>query len=822
MTSPDFRRLVDLVGDALLKPPHERAAFVERACDGNPALLAEARSLLAQAEATSLEAVTARIAAGVGHAAGSLSDRARTHPTQVGPYRILGILGEGGMGLVYRAEQPAPIRREVALKMVRGDLRGEGPRARFDAERRALAAMNHPGVARIYDAGATDDGAPYFVMELVEGTPITSYCDDRRLDVDARIRLMVEVCHAVQHAHLHGLIHRDLKPTNILVSAGDGPSRPRIIDFGIAKAMEATADTETMHTAFGSVIGTLEYMSPEQAAGGATPVDTRSDLYSLGVILYQLVTGALPFASAELRDAGPVEAHRWIRDTDPPTPARRYQTTGERDAIARSRNTDPRSLQRRLHGDLGWIIMKALEKDVTRRYQTANDLAADLERLLRNDPVEAGPPSRRYRAARFVRRHRTGVAAAAVVLIALIAGMSLATAGFLRAKRAQQRAENEARRATMITNFLTGMLAEARPEKSRGREVTVVEIVDSMATRIDREKAFADDPVVQAAVIHAIAETYSSLDRYDHAIPLFQRAIALRRTALGDTADLTLGSLDRLSSAQAVSGDLRGALQTQKEVVALAEKARGRDNARYSGWLGNLGNMYADVGDLPNAERALAEALAIDRRVLGNDSQDLPITINNLATVLVDDGKCAEAVPLHEESIEKRRRLFGEPSAEVAVALGNYAKALNCAGRPRDAEVPARSSLAMCLTVFGPDHHRTATARVRVAEVLLVTGRAREAEPLLREAIRAFRAIHERHWRVGDARARLGEALIAEGRGRAGIAELEAGWEIHTETASPGAPRSREIAGAIARYYEGAGDLTSAKRWRERATSPAG
>jgi len=817
--TPDFRRLVELVGDALQRPTHERSAFVERACAGDAGLLAEARALLAEAEATSLDALTARIAAGVGRAADSLGDRARPHPTQVGPYRIVGVLGEGGMGLVYRAEQPPPLRREVALKMVRGDLRGEGSRARFDAERRALAAMNHPGVARIYDAGATDEGAPYFVMELVEGAPITAFCDDHHLDVDARIQLMVEVCRAVQHAHLHGLIHRDLKPSNILVSASDGPARPRIIDFGIAKALEATADIETMHTAFGSVIGTLEYMSPEQAAGGATPVDTRSDVYSLGVILYQLVTGALPFTASELRDAGPAEAQRRLRDTDPPTPARRYQTTGERDAIARNRGTDPRSLQRRLHGDLGWVIMKALEKDAARRYQAANDLAADLERLLHSDPVEAGPPSRRYRAARFIRRHRTGVAAAAVVLVALLAGIALATAGFVRAKRAQQRAENEARRATMITNFLTGMLAQARPEESHGREVTVREVVDSMAVRIDREKSFADDPVVQAAVIHAIAETYSSLDRYDQAIPLFKRAIALRRSALGDTANLTLGSLGRLSSAQAVSGDLRGALQTQKEVVALAEKAFGRENDRYSGWLGDLGNMYADVGDLPNAERALTEALAIDRRVLGKDSKDLPITINNLATVLVDEGKCVAAIPLHEESIAMRRRLYGEPSAEVANALGNYAKALTCAGRPQMAEAPARTALAMSATVFGPDHHRTATVRVRLAEALLATGRAGEAEPLLRESVRAFQAINQRHWRVGDARARLGQALIAEGRGREGIAELEIGWAIYTETTALAAPRSREIAGAIAAYYESAGDPTSAKHWKEKATS---
>jgi eukaryotic-like serine/threonine-protein kinase len=726
------------------------------------------------------------------------------------------------MGLVYHAEQTAPIRREVAIKVVRGDLRGEGARARFEAERQALAVMNHAGIARIYDAGATEDGVPYFVMELVQGAPITTFCDEHHLDLDARQDLFVDVCHAVQHAHLNGVIHRDLKPSNILVSMVDRRAQPRIIDFGIAKAAEATANAETMHTAFGAVIGTLEYMSPEQASGGSAPVDIRSDVYSLGVILYQLVTGTLPFDSSQLREGGAVEAQRLLRDTDPPTPMRRYLTTREREAIARNRNTDPRSLERRLGSDLGWIVMKALEKDPDRRYQSANDLAADLERLRRNEPVDAGPPSRRYRAARFVRRHRTGVAAASLVVIALVAGAAMATVGLVRAKQAQRRAENEARRATMIKDFLTGMLAEARPEKANGREVTVMQVVDSMAAKIDRGQVFPDDPVVQAAVVHAVAETYRSLDHYDRAIPLFQKALALRRSALGDTAAMTLSSLNKLGESQALSGDLRSAIQTQKEVVALAEKSFGKEDDRYSAWLENLGNMYADSGDLARAEEALREGLAIDRRVLGNNNEEMPFTINNFATILVDQGKCAEAIPLHEESIAMRRHFFGDSSGDVATALGNYAKALDCAGRTAEAETAARSALALSTNVFGPSHHRTATAKVRLAEVFMHTARPSLAVPLLNEAIDTFRAINPRFWRLGDARARLGEALLAEGRAREGVAELEAGWDIYTATTDPHAPRSREIAASIASYYEGKDEHANADRWRARAAAGSG
>jgi non-specific serine/threonine protein kinase/serine/threonine-protein kinase len=817
LDAPQFRRLVDLVGEAMLLPAHERPGLVARACAGDPALLAEARSLLAEAEATSFETVTARIGAGVARAADTLPVSPRPLPARIGPYRILGVLGEGGMGLVYRAEQTAPIHREVALKMVRGGLRDERARARFEAERQALAVMSHPGIASIYDAGATDEGVPYFAMELVRGEPITAFCDAHRLDLEARGDLFAEVCRAVQHAHLHGVIHRDLKPANILVSMVDGHPRPRIIDFGIAKAAEATADTETMHTAIGSVIGTLEYMSPEQAAGGAAPMDTRSDVYSLGVILYELVTGALPFDSGALRRAGPLDAQRLIRDTDPPTPARRFVTSTERAAIARARSTDPRALQRRLGGDLGWIVMKALEKEPARRYQSANDLADDLDRLRRSEPVEAGPPSRRYRTARFVRRHRTVVTAATVVFVALLVGITLATVESVRARSAQHRAEEEARRATMIKDFLTQMLAQARPENSRGRAVTVMEVVDSVAAQIDRNQVFPDDPVVQAAVVHAIGETYRTLDRYDRAIPLFRRAIALERSALGADDSMTVTSLNKLAESQTQTGDVRGAIETQKEVVAATEKSFGRKNYEYCARLGNLGNMYADVGDLAAAERVMREALGILRGIPQTSKDALPTLINNLATVLVDEGKCDDALPLHEESLALRRRIYGEPSAEVAVALGNYGKALNCSGRQAEADPVARRALAMCETVFGPNHNRTATAKVRLGEVCLRTGRAREAEPLLREAIATFAAINPRFWRVGDARARLGEALLAEGRKRDGIAELETGWEIFTATTAPGAPRSREIATLIASYYDSEKDLTAADRWRQRA-----
>ncbi len=799
-----------MLGEAMSLPPGERDAFLVRSSAGDDALLREARELLAEANATSFDAVTARLGASVERAA----DHLRQLPKQIGPYRILALLGEGGMGLVYRAEQTSPIRREVALKVSRSGLRGESARARFDAERQALAVMDHPNIARIYDAGATDDGAPYFAMELVHGDPITHYCDTHRLDLDARVELFAKVCRAAQHAHIKGIIHRDLKPSNILVANVDGVAEPRIIDFGIAKAIEATADAETMHTAFGSVIGTLEYMSPEQASGQGH-VDTRSDLYSLGVVLYELVTGSLPFESAVLRGAGPAEAQRIIKDTDPPKPARRFTSTKKREDIARVRNTDPRALEKRLDGDLGWIVMKAIEKDPARRYQSASDFAADLDRLRVHEAVAAGPPSRRYRASRFVRRHRTGVVAASLVLAAMLAGITLATVGFVRAKHAQVQAENEARRAKRISNFLTKMLAQSRPDKE-GVDVTLMEVVDSTAAQMARDTTFANDPLVRADILHALGETYRTLDQFDRAIPLFQESLALKRAAAGEDDPTTLVTLNKLSQSQAMSGNLKDAIVTQEKVVALSERVLGKEDAEYSGRLANLGNMYADIGDLAKAEVLLRESLAIDRRVLGNDHEEMPISINNLATILVDQGKCDDAIAFHEESLALRRRAFGVPSAEVGVALGNYARALDCAGRYTEAEAAADSALIVCTEVFGPDHVRTATTRVRLAEARLHLGRAAEAEPLIRSAIPVFEKMDARHWRAGDARAVLGEILIAMNRGEAGIGELEQGWEILTETVRPDTPRSRHFASVAASYFAASGDTERATLWRAR------
>ncbi len=353
-------------------------------------------------------------------------------------YRILQKVGEGGMGEVYEAEQEKPVRRRVALKIIKHGMDTKQVVARFEAERQALAMMDHPSVAKVFEAGATPRGRPYFVMEFVRGVPITEHCDRQKLSVRERLELFLQVCEGVQHAHQNAIIHRDLKPSNVLVSIQDGRAVPKIIDFGVAKATTQKLTEKTRFTELGVLIGTPEYMSPEQAEGTGQSVDTRTDVYSLGVMLYELLVGALPFDPRELRSGGYEGIRKKIREEEPPRPSARLSTLGDASTeSARSRRVDLSSLQRQLRGDLDWITMRALEKDRTRRYGSPSELAADISRFLSDEPVLASPPSAAYRAGKFVRRHRlrVGVAAAGVLVLVAFAGTMAVQAGRIARER---------------------------------------------------------------------------------------------------------------------------------------------------------------------------------------------------------------------------------------------------------------------------------------------------------------------------------------------------------------------------------------------------
>ncbi len=447
---PEPKRIRELFIAAVgLGDPRRWGAFLEAECAGDRELLAEVRLLLeAHREAGSfLEGPAAGLAAmgesrtapapGGGRPEAAAPDRCGA---MIGPYKLLQEIGEGGMGTVFMAEQAHPVRRMVALKLIKAGMDGRHVLARFGAERQALALMDHPNIARVFDAGATDDGRPYFAMELVKGVPITRYCDERRLTLRERLELAIPVCQAVQHAHQKGVIHRDLKPSNVLIALYDGQPVPKIIDFGVAKATGQRLTDETLYTEFGAVVGTLEYMSPEQAELNQLDIDTRSDIYSLGVLIYELLTGSTPLQHKRLRSVLFLEVLRLIREEESPRPSRRLSTTEELPSIAACRHVEPRKLSGLLRGELDWIVMKALEKDRNRRYETANGLASDLRRYLDDEPVQACPPTEWYRLGKFARRNRAVLTTAGLVSLALIAGVAASTWQTIRATRAERAA----------------------------------------------------------------------------------------------------------------------------------------------------------------------------------------------------------------------------------------------------------------------------------------------------------------------------------------------------------------------------------------------
>jgi eukaryotic-like serine/threonine-protein kinase len=652
----------------------------------------------------------------------------------IGPYALVRILGEGGMGQVWLAEQTAPVKRPVALKLIKGGLYDSALIQRFAAERQSLAVMNHPAIAKVFDAGSTADGQPYFAMEYVDGPPITRYCDDKKLKIRERLELFIKVCEGVQHAHQKAVIHRDLKPSNILVAEVDGKPLPRIIDFGLAKAISPQPNPEqTQFTQMGAVLGTRGFMSPEQADPSVLDVDTRTDVYSLGVVLYVLLTGLLPFDTAAEKKKPIDELLRQLREEDPPSPSSKVNTEKNSSAdAAERRGTETHQLVNSLQGDLDWITLKAVEKDRARRYGTPSELAADIERFLDNRPVVARPASAAYRLKKYVQRHRVGVAAALGAIILFVA-FGITQAIQLR------RTTRERDRANRITDFMTNMFKVSDPSESRGNNITAREILDKASKEID--SSLTTDPELQAQMMDVMGTVYHSLGLYTKAQPLLERAAGIRKSVLGAKNPATLKSHEDLANLLSDAGHYPEAEKIERENLEMRRRVLGPQHPDTLQSMNDLSVILEDEGHFPEAEKLTRETLDLRRRVLGPAHLDTLTSKYNLGMILWREARYAEAEKLDRETLDARRRILGPDDPQTVSSMGNLALDLRGARKYAEEEALERQVLEIRRRIFGPDHPQTLGTIMNLAVALRLQGKFAEAEQLTRDSLEIRRRV---------------------------------------------------------------------------------
>jgi len=649
-------------------------------------------------------------------------------------YKLIEEIGSGGMGIVYKAEQIQPVKRIVALKIIKLGMDTKQVVARFKAERQTLAMMDHPNIAKVFDGGATEKGRPYFVMELVRGIPITHYCDKYKLSTRERLELFIDVCQAVQHAHQKGVIHRDLKPSNILVEVHEEKVLPRIIDFGIAKATEHRLAEQTLFTMQGQLIGTPEYMSPEQAEMSGLDVDSRTDIYSLGVILYELMVGVLPFDPETLRRAGIGEIQRIIREKEPPKASTRLSSLSDTQTeVVERRKTDLSSLLRELRGDLDWVAVKAMAKDRTRRYASASELAADIERYLKHEAVLAGPPSRIYRIKKYIRRHRLGVAAAAVMMITILGGIAGTGIGLLKATRAEKRAIEEAKAAQAVSDFLVDLFEVSDPGEARGNSITAREILDEGAKKITEE--LSDQPEIQARLLVTLGNVYRRLGLFPQAQPLIEQSLEIRRRTLGDDHPDTINSISTLSVLLYAQGKYPEAEIFFREVLEFRRRELGIDNELTLAALNNLGGALWSQGKEVQAEKYFREALEGRRRLHGNEDKELLIPLNSVGGVLWGQGKYEEAEGYYREALNIGRKQLGNDHPNTLLVLNNLGLVLMAQQKLNEAEICVREALELKRKILGNDHPDTFESMSVMGEILMKQDKIAEAENYVRRAL---------------------------------------------------------------------------------------
>jgi eukaryotic-like serine/threonine-protein kinase len=782
MDAERWQRVRTLFGAALERAPEDWPAWLEVECGEDTALQDEVLSLLAAH----------------GETGDFLPELPAPDPQigqRIGPYEVLQRLGGGGMGVVYLAlRADGQFKKRVALKLLKPGMDSEEILRRFRTERQILAALDHPNIARLLDGGTTDRGLPYFVMEHVEGRPITEYCDGENLSLADRLRLFRTVCSAVQFAHQNLIVHRDLKPGNILVGA-DG--EPKLLDFGIAKLLNPELMAQTVAWTVGVQPLTLDYASPEQVRGGH--ITTASDVYSLGVLLYRLLTGHHPYRA---EDSTVEEMVRRITEVEPERPS--SVTAG-----------DPNRLDRRLAGDLDTIVMTALRKEPNQRYASVEQFSEDIRRFLEGLPVRARKATLNYRMGKFVRRHRLGVAVAATAVLAVFLFGAGMTALALRLDRERQRAEQERERAEQVTSFLTDLFEVSDPSRSKGETVSARELLEAGASRIGTE--LKDQPEVQADLMETIGMIYHRLGLNDRAIPLVRSALAGRRHLLGGDHPKVAQSLNDLGLLYEDGGDYEAAAASYNQALAIRLRRFGPLHAEVAQSQSDLAAVLWAQGKYDAAESRFREVLTVRRKLFGNRHLVVAKSLNNLGIVLWSRSRYEESERLLREALAIRRSLLGEVHLEVADALGNLALPVQAQGKYEEAEWLHRAALAVHRKLFEPEHPRLAFGLNNLGFMLQNLGRYKDAAILHQEALAIRRRrLGESHPDVAQSLHNLGVAVQGMGDSRTAESYHRSALAIRRGVFGEKHRTVADSLGEIAVALEGQGDLAGAEaRLRE-------